>query len=76
MKNRIVSMKSHLNCIEDQFDECGLSSGIYAEYANDVAIAFAYDLIMKLKDDGVHSMTDQAVYDLLNDGEHVTKYED
>tara|TARA_R110000822_G_scaffold265402_1_gene389302 strand:- start:1104 stop:1271 length:168 start_codon:yes stop_codon:yes gene_type:complete len=49
----------------------GLSDGIYGEYANDVAIAFAYDLLFKLKDDGYLIMDNKEIYDLLNDKKSV-----
>tara|TARA_R110000850_G_scaffold193619_1_gene320343 strand:+ start:881 stop:1045 length:165 start_codon:yes stop_codon:yes gene_type:complete len=45
----------------------GLSDGVYAEYANDVAVAFAYDVLIRLKNDGRLSMSDKEIYDLLND---------
>jgi hypothetical protein len=66
MKGRLISMKSHLNCVESQFDMSGLSDGLYAEYATDVAIAFAYDLLSKLREDGALEITDKDLDDLLN----------
>jgi hypothetical protein len=66
-----VSMKSYLYFIEDRFAIDGLSNGVSGEYANDVAIAFAYGLLMKLRDKGIHNMNDEEVYDLLHDGEQV-----
>jgi hypothetical protein len=71
MRNRIVSISSHLNCIESQFNMGGLSDGLYGEYANDVAIAFAYDLLFKLKEDGYLIMDNKEIYNLLNDGKSV-----
>lgn len=71
MKDRKVSMRSHLNCIEHQFGMGGLSSGLYGEYANDVAIAFAYDLLCKLREDGRLNLGDKELYDLLHDGNSV-----
>ena len=73
---RTVSMKSHLSCIEGVYGMGGLSDGLYAEYANDVAIAFAYDLLFKLKEDGKHNMSDREIYDSLHDGETVEQYDD
>jgi len=71
MKDRKVSMQSHLKCIEHQFDMSGLSSGLYGGYANDVAIAFAYDLLCKLREDGKLNIEDKELYELLHDGNSV-----
>ena len=73
---RVISMKSHLDCIEDQFNMSGLSSGLYGEYANDVAIAFALDLLCKLRDEGVHNMTDLEIHNTLKDKSNVKQIDD
>jgi hypothetical protein len=67
MDDMIISMQSHLNCIEHQYQMSGLSDGVYAEYANDVAVAFAYDVLCRLKAGGRLSMSGKEIYDFLND---------
>ena len=75
MKNRVILIQSHLDCIESEYQMGGLSSGLYGEYANDVAVAFACDLLKKLRDDGDLNMTDQEIHNLLQDCVHVVPIE-
>ena len=74
MGDMIISMQSHLNCIEHQYQMSGLSDGVYAEYANDVAVTFAYDVLIRLKNYGRLSMSDKEINDLLNDGTLVKQF--
>lgn len=68
---RVIDINSHLNVVEDEFNMGGLSTGLYGEYANDVAISFSYDLLIKLKSEGKLNMTELEIHNLLHDKEQV-----
>ena len=63
---RIINMKTHLDNVEGIYQMSGLSDGLYAEYANDVAIAFAGDLLNRLADEGLITLTETEIHRVLN----------
>ena len=70
---RTLSVISHLDKVEDEFAMGGLSTGLYGEYANDVAVSFAKDLLYALREDGKLSMSDDEIYKLFES--HVETYD-
>ncbi len=73
---RACSMIPHLNKVEDEFDMSGLSTGLYAEYANDVAVSFTKDILYALREDGKLSICDEEISVMFDNDGIVEQYVD
>lgn len=68
-------MSAVLGNVEQGYEMSGLSSGLYGEYANDVAISFARVLLEELKQNGKIHLTILDINHLLDSGKKIIQYE-